>query len=466
MVAEHRQVRRRFGCWAGALAVAAGASVLMVPGSAGAHAELVRTDPPAGQFVGPLPASITLHFSEGVDLLHSSVTVVGGDGKSTTLGPFVHAGGDNTSLTATVPASVRSGYTAIRWRSVSSDDGHVATGQYALTVVTPSVPATATAPAPAEARPAVAAPRTAAPSTAGVAGTFAAVRMLGYLALFVLCGGLAFLALLWPRGAEVTRARQVLYGAWLVGLVTSLLGIGLEGATINRKSLLDAISPSVIGNALTTDFGRVWACKGLLFLLVFPVLWTLTTQGERAVRGPAWKVGAAAVSIGLLRTPGLTSHTSAAHFAELGSVADLFHVIGIALWLGGLVMLCVVVLPRRRPDELARIVPGFSFLAMVSIGVAATAGTFMTWQLLGSVHALLSSHFGHVLLVKLGIFVGLIGTAQASKRWVNDRLNLAVVQGADVATVRPFIVSVALEVVLALGLLLAASLLVNTAPIH
>jgi putative copper export protein len=290
--------------------------------------------------------------------------------------------------------------------------------------------------------------------------------MLCYLALFVLCGGLAFLALLWPGGGDVARARHVLYGAWTVGMVTSLFGIGLQGATINRKPLLGAFSPALIGNALTTDVGRVWACKGLLFLLAFPVLWTLTTQGERAVRGQAWKVGAAAVAIGLLRTPGLTSHTSAAHFAELGSVADLFHVIGIALWLGGLVMLCVVVLPRRRPQELARIVPGFSLLAMVSIGVAATAGIFMTWQLLGSLHALVSSHFGHVLLVKLAIFVGLIAIAQASKRWVNDRLNLAVVLGGDVVTVRPFIASVALEVVLALSLLMAASLLVNTAPTH
>jgi len=403
---------------------------------------------------------------------HSSIIVVGPDGSAYSVSDLTHLGGDATTLTGTVPANIKgAGDIALRWRSVSSDDGHVASGEYNLrppsTVASQNAlsrPQPSTTLARAQAQPGTQSAGESSPVR--VSGTFAAVRMLNYLSLAVLCGGLGFIGLLWPAGADVDRARRLLYGAWAVGIVTTLLGVGLQGATIGRKPLWAAISPSVIGTVLTTQFGRVWVSKGLLFLLAFPVLWMLSIQGARAAESMAWKVGAAAVGVGLLRMPGLIGHTSEARHAALGSVADLAHLIGVALWLGGLVFLGAVVLPRRRPDELARLVPRFSTLAMASVGTVALAGVIMSWQLLGSVHALVSSHFGHVLLVKLAVFVALVLVASASKRWVRVRLKLAVRLNGDVVTLRPFVASLAAEVVLALGLLTVASVLVNTSPAH
>jgi putative copper export protein/methionine-rich copper-binding protein CopC len=455
------------------MAVAAVGAVLLLNASpAGAHAELLSSEPPAGAALAALPTTVILHFSEGVDLSHSSIVAVGPDGRAFALSDLMHRGGDDATLIGTVPDTIKgAGDIAVRWRSVSKDDGHVASGEYNLGLPSSSasqsafsrpLPSTTLVQGPVQ--PGMQSSLRASPI--GVSDAFAAVRMLNYLSLAILCGGLGFIGLLWPAGADVDRGRRLLYGAWAAGIVTTLLGVGLQGATISQKPLPAAMSPPVIASVLTTEFGRVWVSKGLLFLLAFPVLWMLSIQGARAAESIAWKVGAAAVGVGLLRMPGLIGHTSEARHAALGSVADLAHLIGVALWLGGLVFLGAVVLPRRRPDELARLVPRFSTLAMASVGTVALAGLIMSWQLLGSVHALVASHFGHVLLVKLAVFVVLVLVASASKRWVSVRLNLAVRLNGDVVTLRPFVVSVATEVVLALGLLTVASVLVNTSPAH
>jgi copper transport protein len=94
------------------------------------------------------------------------------------------------------------------------------------------------------------------------------------------------------------------------------------------------------------------------------------------------------------------------------------------------------------------------------------AGAFMSWQLVGSVHALTGTQFGHVLLVKLGIFLAVMGTAWVSRRWVQQQLTFAVVTDGDAELVRPFVWSVLAESALAMGVLAIASVLVNTNPPH
>jgi len=105
-------------------------------------------------------------------------------------------------------------------------------------------------------------------------------------------------------------------------------------------------------------------------------------------------------------------------------------------------------------------------VALAAVTIVSLAGLAMSWQLLGSVHALVSTRFGHVLLVKLGLFAVLIGAAQLSKQWVSHRLSVAVHLNGDSIALRPFVTSVAVEVGLALAVLTVASVLVNTHPVH
>ncbi len=290
------------------------------------------------------------------------------------------------------------------------------------------------------------------------------VRVTGYAGLAVFIGGLVFLAVLWPRGTWDRRTRRTLVTAWLAGALSTLAGLGLQGAYAGSLPLSAALRPQVIGSVLDDHPGDTWAAKGLLWIVAAIVLAWALRDGDRAVRTIHWRVAALAVALGLLRTTGMTSHAADAPDTFVSELADLLHLTGISLWFGGLVVLLLGVLRRHRPDELAAVVPGYSRLALVSVVLVGASGLVLAWQLVGSVHALLHTSYGHLLLAKLTVLALVLAAAQRSKQWVGARLDLAVLLRGDARTVRPFLYSVAAEAGLLMVVLSAAGLLVTAAP--
>ncbi len=85
----------------------------------------------------------------------------------------------------------RTGELALTWSVVDEEDGHASSGRLTFGIGTAAAPATA------QDRGDEAAP---APSPSVRHGLVAA-RWAGYLSLALFIGGIAFVALLWPRGA-------------------------------------------------------------------------------------------------------------------------------------------------------------------------------------------------------------------------------------------------------------------------
>ncbi|WP_328609341.1 CopD family protein [Amycolatopsis sp. NBC_00345] len=289
-------------------------------------------------------------------------------------------------------------------------------------------------------------------------------RCVDYAGMALFIGGLFFLALLWPGGGEQRRARGVLVTGWILGLAGTIAGLGLQGVWVTQRSPADLFDPDLLGQVLTSQFGRIWFSKALLWVLGGVVLADLLQRGRRAATSTAWRVGAGAVSIGLLRTTGLTGHSAESAHPLLSQLADFGHLAGICAWIGGLAMLLFGVLPRREPGELAAVVPRYSKLAMASVLLVIVAGSVLALQTLGDVGRLFTTGYGRVLLVKLAVLAVVLLIAQGSKSWVARRLDFAVVLRGDAATVRPFVYSVAAETTLVVVVLFAASLLVTASP--
>ncbi|WP_405727785.1 CopD family protein [Streptomyces sp. NBC_01537] len=292
----------------------------------------------------------------------------------------------------------------------------------------------------------------------------AAAHWTGYLALALFAGGLGFVAALWPQGAGDRRTRTVLTVAWAAGLLSTVAAAGLQGAYAAGGGLGDTLDPATYSGLLTTDLGVVLAARALLWVLGAVVLTAVLQGGGRTARSPGWRVGAAAVCLGLLRTVGMAGHDAEGSHPGWGAVADLVHLAGVSLWIGGLTLLLVGVLPRRRAEELAVVVPRYSTLAAVSVTAIAAAGVVLAWQVVGSFGALLHTSYGHLLLIKLALLAVVLLAASRSRSWVRTRLDIAVLLRGDRATVRPFIRSVAAETALVLAVLVATSLLVTANP--
>jgi copper transport protein len=300
---------------------------------------------------------------------------------------------------------------------------------------------------------------------------YALARALEYFGTALLVGGLVFVALVWPAGASARGARRVLIGGWLASTLATLAALGLGASWQSGGSVADALKRSVVEPVLATDFGRQWAVLVLLDVLMLVVLADLLRRGATAAQSLPWRVGAFAVSAGILRVYGLTGHAKETAHPLVSQLADVGHLLAMAVWIGGLMMLLAGVLPRRQAAELGAVLPRYSLLALGSVCAAVASGTLLAWGLLRNLGDLTSTDYGHILLLKLALLLVVLGAAVASKTWVEHRLDFVVllrgegsIAASAPALVRPVVLSVAAETGLLALVLVVASFLVTADP--
>lgn len=438
------------------------AVVLLAASPARAHAELVSSDPKDGARLDAVPARVSLTFSEEIAVAQCGVLA---NGHALPVHPVA---GQPAALVADLGGiQPDHGVVTLAWHSVSSDDGHVADGSLRFSIGT----GPAAAPAPDAGSVAGTSTANAAPGPAtsiprpdpAVKDLVVAAQVVGFAATALFVGGLVFIAAIWPAGAGERRTRRLLAVAWTLGLLAAAAEIPLRAAYAALDPVSGIFDGSAIQTMLAGRLGATLIAKVLLWVAGGVILAAALQRAEPATRLPGWRLGLAAIGFGLLRTAGMPGHDDSAH-PLAGAVADTVHLAGAALWAGGLAVLLIGVLPRRRPEELAVVVRRYSNLALVSVTAIITAGLVLAWHLVGSVSALLHSSYGHLLLVKVGIVVAVLLLAQHSKAWVRHRLDIAVLLDGDRAVVRPFVYSVAAETGLALAILTAAGLLITSSP--
>lgn len=300
---------------------------------------------------------------------------------------------------------------------------------------------------------------------------YAAARAVEYFGTALLVGGLAFVALLWPAGADSRGARRVLVTGWAVSTAATAAALGLGGSWATGGSISDAAKRGVFETVLRTDFGREWAVLVLLEVLMLVVLADLLRRGAAAARSLPWRVGALAVGLGMLRVYGLTGHARETAHPLVAQLSDIAHLSAMALWIGGLAMLLGGVLPRRRAAELGTVLPRYSLLALGCVCAVIATGAVMAWGLIGSVHDLTSTRYGHLLLVKFAVLLLVLAAAFGSKTWVEHRLDFVVllrgegsIRTSAAGLVRPVVLSVLAETGLLAGVLVVASFLVTADP--
>jgi copper transport protein len=275
----------------------------------------------------------------------------------------------------------------------------------------------------------------------------------GYLAMAVLLGGLFFVSLLWPAGAQERRTRLLLGGATFIGGGSAIASIYIATQQVSPLSFRDAIDQ---------DFGRISVSVALMWLLA-SLLLVAMFQFPETVRKAPWRFSAVVVAVGLIRTIGMSAHGAQGTHPTIGLIVDFLHLSAVSAWVGGLAVMSVGLLPRRQLGEIATVVPRFSKVAATSVALVIASGVLLAWQVVGSFHGLWSTHYGHVLLVKVALVGFVLMAALASKRWVEKTLAHAVSTDRTGA-IGSFVASVSAETVLVIAVLGAASLLVTSSP--
>lgn len=394
-----------------AVAASACALVVLVATPAFAHATLESTSPGAGAVVDRPPENVTMRFSESVQILPGAIRVYDSRGERLQVSDARHPGGRSSEVRASLPR-LENGTYIVTWRVVSSD-AHPIRASFVFTV--------GSGVAPAELQGLVDRLLAEQGGSTATSVAYGISRGVVFGGLAVLVGGAAFLVMVWPAGRDSHRARQLVWAAWIVTSVTTLAAIGLEGAYTDARPLGDALDPSVIGDVLDTRYGRVMMLRLLVLLLAVPLLRVLLSRRPAAEYPlPKWWVPAGViVAIALMLTPGIAGHAATGRWVALAVPTDAVHLLAVALWLGGLVMLAAVLLPAAGVEELRATLPRYSRAALSCVAVIVVTGSMQALRQVDSLEQLRETDYGRILVVKLLIIGALLIVAAFSREIVN-----------------------------------------------
>ena len=426
----------------------AGALVLASAPVAFAHAQLLGTSPLSGATVAKQPSEVIFKFNQAVGGTLGAVRVYNAQGQEVDNLEVGHPEGHQHWMGVGLKPGLPDGTYTGTYKVISADT-HIVYGGLVFNIGH-----------------AGAAPKF---TVAGLIGrgesgeatklAFGVVRALDYVSLALGIGGLVFLVWTWlpalaavasapaAAGGEPASGAGVVAGAtatagggndeWgeaseafvrrlkllfavaiLLGIAVGVLGILLQGASAAGVSLWASAKSSIVDNILESRFGEVWAARTLVWVALGGVL-----VASRSRRCPARAcICAAALGACLLAiTPALSGHPSVQGPRGLFFPADVVHVLGASVWVGGIVCLLFALPVATRKLEgpqrtrlLLAALARFSPLALGCVIAIAITGVVQAYIDVRSFDGLLHSTYGALVIVKVVLLLVLIGFG-----WVN-----------------------------------------------
>ncbi len=439
-IAVRRYALRRFAL---ALTIVATALLGAAP-AALAHAQLLGTSPLSGSVVKAQPSEVIFEFDQDVGGTLGAVRVYNAQGTEVDDLDVSHPDGNEHWMGVGLKPNLPDGTYTGTYRVISADT-HIVYGGLVFSIGH-----------------AGAAPKF---TVAGLIGknesgevtkvAFGVVRALDYLTLALLIGGLAFLFFAWTPALEAvagdderwahasrafaSRLGRLLALAVLVGLVVSVLGVLLQGASAAGVSLWSSLKSAIVDNTLESRFGEVWGLRAIDWALLGGLL--LATRaigrgavpvlGRRAQRDAALATSRrpprailALLTLGSLYlgiTPALAGHASIESPVGVFFPSDALHVLSGSVWVGGIACLLLAVPgATRRLDgpERSRLLLAtlarFSPLALAAVVVIAVTGVIQAYIDVRSFEGLLHTTYGALIIAKVVLLSALIALG-----WVN-----------------------------------------------
>ena len=232
-------------------------------------------------------------------------------------------------------------------------------------------------------------------------------RFVHYAAVLLLFG-----LSLFPLYADAGETRPRLRQWMLWAVIVALLGSGpwLVFTAANMAGDMgsgfdwDTLEPVLFDTA----FGSAWLARDALALVLTGLL--MLARGGRVL-----PMLLAAALLASLAGIGHTQQTEGgAHIVHVG--ADALHLLAAGAWLGGLVALAYTLFEGAGDKE--QILMRFSGMGYVAVAVLVASGFVNGLYLVGTLDALVGTPYGQLLLVKLGLFAGMLALAVSNRFWL------------------------------------------------
>jgi putative copper resistance protein D len=267
---------------------------------------------------------------------------------------------------------------------------------------------------------------------------FAASAMLAGILLFRIVVAAPALRLA-PPAAQIVEVRT-LRAAWINLTITAVSGVAwllLQAPAMSGLPFGEAMTADVIGTVLTqTQFGLI---SEIRFVLAIASAACLSYDRHSQAR---WL--GLVVSLCLVAAIAATGHAGSTEGAAgiVHLAADAMHLVAAAAWIGGVFSLALLIGATRRtnPHAWAPLVRDatdrFSALAILSVGTLLVTGIVNGSILVGSLHALLVTKYGQLLMFKIALFAVMLAFAAANRFWLTPGISSLPDKGNELDAVR------------------------------
>jgi putative copper export protein/methionine-rich copper-binding protein CopC len=398
-----------------------------------AAAETVSVEPPSNAVLDTSPRQVVLRFDMPVEPADTQLAVLTSGNEPVSVGQSRSAPDDRSALIADLPSLKPGVYTVVgRTARAGAEQAAVASafvvnaGQNSPILVTQPQPMFSLSPL-----------------------DRAIPRWLAYVTMMISVGALALRFLVWAPSlrrstadgqrlqrlaVRVDRRLTWLATAALVLFVPStFVQFAWEAGNAARRPLANSFDPGLLAGFLATPgTGTLWSVRLAVSVMAVIVAGVVAAQ-LRGGRSPSrlhanglFAILCLCASEQLLRTLP-TSPPPDLPRAVFTSALDWSHLVGGAVWVGGLIGLSVtasLLLPRAdAPAGVAvAVIRKFSLVALVCVGVMALSGLWTAWIHVGSPALLLTTLYGQTLMLKLVLVAVLVGLGALNLLWVLPRL--------------------------------------------
>jgi copper transport protein len=383
-----------------------------------AHAFVIKSNPSPSQSLSVPPARVDVYFSEPVDIRYSKLAILDSNGKQIDNRDIKNINGDQMALSVTLPSSrLKDGVYTVTTKVLSQVDGHVTDNAFVYGVGESE----------------------ASKNLSGAAGANVnkqgsqlyipdAIARFPTLIGQVIIVGSAFTTLwLWRPISKIDWFKDVLQQTRksIDMRLLILVVIGSAILVISDFGIVYVQAASInvgIVEVIMTKFGNVWAARVVLsFILLVVSIW-----GYRRLKNDHNKIAVSnkeitaifIIGLATLATTSLIGH-GAANGKLLPITIDFIHNLAASVWIGGVIYLALVVVPGIKKstslEEITKIsmisiiIPRFSSLPVVILGVIIITGPFLLYVLESNLGLTLASLYGKILIVKLLLAAIMIG---------------------------------------------------------
>jgi copper transport protein len=398
-----------------------------------AHANLIRSEPPANSALVSSPERVTIWFSEPMEAAFSEIQVLNTAGARVDNKDSAVDANDLTVMSVSLPALPDGTYT-VAWRNLSTIDGHSLRGSFIFSIGEPLSEADAV--------------QIADPAILGLPEEpyirwvvlLSALALTGALTfellvsapVFVAAGTRSPLGRLRPRLRS--RSQRLMWIALFVFLLASVAQLITQTAIAFDLKPATAAGQPTLELVQQTEWGRIWQYRtglavltAVLFILPLIIRFRRSGRQDLLLSTTLWL--ALITSLGILLTISMTSHAAATlGIARFALINDIVHLTAAAVWVGGLMQLIANtplfihgISESARRNALSRLVRRFSVAAALSVAVLIVTGTYSAWAQVTD-FAALDTPYGRALTAKVAVIALLLLIAAVNLIWIRPRL--------------------------------------------